>query len=237
MRESDWIRSWARDFLEVGVTVAVIIIVLKVTLGAEMLVPLVVVTSGSMTHNPGDTAWIDWLNFRNVTGETIDSFPLLNGFKRGDMIIVKSPESELGDVIIYERDLHHRDFMGNDPIIHRTVGVIHVSDWTYARHDGTLDCITMADIDEAIESVKSCQSGGECRYPMYPSSGSFKLYVTKGDNNQGSDQCSNRLRIAYLVNEAQITGRGFIRIPYIGYVKLLMNLILSPIIFVIRSLF
>jgi hypothetical protein len=230
------LRPWVKDFSDVGLTVAVIIVILRVLLGANMLVPMVVVTSSSMMHMQGDNSWRTWMTARGLPEDTINSFPLQNGFNRGDMIIVKNPEAGLGDVVIYERDLDHQKLFGGDPIIHRVVGVIHVVDWNPRETEGTLDCITPKMMAENLYILKTCQSGGSCSYPMYPESGTFKLFVTKGDNNEGSDQCSKRLRLGYLVNEAQITGRGFIRIPYIGYVKLLMNAILDVFLFPIRLL-
>jgi len=56
-------------------------------------------------------------------------------------------------------------------------------------------------------------------YRTYPVSDSFRLYVTKGDNNRGTDQCGGILP----VTDSQILARGWIRIPYLGWVKLVLN--------------
>ena len=136
-----WLYPWLKDFFEVGVTVGVIIIILKLTLGAKMLVPLVVVTSGSMTHKVDDNRWMSWMMSRGLSEGDISNFPLQSGFVRGDMIIVKNPTSNLGDVIIYERDLDHMSLYGSDPIIHRAVGVVYVKDYEVVELEGTMDCI------------------------------------------------------------------------------------------------
>ncbi|VVB54330.1 Uncharacterised protein [uncultured archaeon] len=219
--------SWFRDAVEVMVTVAVILVVLRLALGADMLVPLVVVTSGSMEHHVGDLTWRTWLLDRNVSG--VDGFPLTSGFQRGDMIVVKSPDAHLGDVVIYQRDLDHIGFpLGREPIIHRVVGVVSVKDGVVAGWGGTLDCFKPDDFAQFISKVDDCREGKRCVYPSFPSGKEYSFFITKGDNNEATDQCSGRFEISYPVTESQVTGRGFFRIPYVGYIKLAMNFLFMP---------
>ncbi len=223
---------------EVIVTLLAIILISRLIFGANMLVPLVAVTSQSMLHQ--SDSWQTWLNSHGFSESEIRTFPMQNGFDRGDMILVISPdgkgkifgfefptlfsETKLGDVVIYERDLAHG---AGEPIIHRIVGIIHVENWIVKSVDGTLsDCITAEDINSKfVPMVVDCQNKKtSCTYKSYPKTGNFNFYVTKGDNNPGIDQCGS---IAYPVNEEQLVARGWIRLPYIGWLKLLLNEILN----------
>ncbi|MBU0762061.1 MAG: hypothetical protein KKD39_03465, partial [Candidatus Altiarchaeota archaeon] len=221
-----WIRPWIRDVVDVGSTVLVIIVVLKLLFGADMLVPMVVVTSSSMTHNPGDMSWRVWLEKEGLNDNWIASFPIQSGFNMGDMIIVSSPKAGLGDIIIYERDLEHLKFSTHDPIIHRVVGEAYVKEYKVVGYNGTLDCVDIKVLESFVEKVKECQGGSSaCIYPRYPDGGDFKFYITKGDNNVGSDQCNPRLDIAYPVTDAQVTGKALLRLPYFGWPKLILSII------------
>ncbi len=163
-----------------------------------------------------------------------------NGFDRGDMIFVITPngkgkilgfefptlfsETKLGDVVIYERDLAHG---GGEPIIHRVVGIIHVKNWTVEKVEGAMsDCVTVDDINgRFVPMILSCiGKKPDCPYKSYPTTGNFNFFITKGDNNPGIDQCGS---IAYPINEKQLLARGWIRLPYIGWLKLLLNEILN----------
>ncbi|MFH0861884.1 MAG: hypothetical protein V1875_02535 [Candidatus Altiarchaeota archaeon] len=221
-----WLSPWVRDLADVGVTVLVVIAVLKLLFGADMLVPLVVVTSESMVHESGDMSWSTWMTDRGMSHALISAFPMSGGFNVGDMIVVRDPESGLGDIIIYERDLDHLTFTSRDPIIHRVVGVAHVKDYGISGVEGTLDCFSGQTLQPYIQTIRACQGGrGYCPYPRLPEGGDFKLFITKGDHNEGSDQCNSRLNISYPVNSAQVTGRAFIRLPYLGWPKLALSII------------
>ncbi len=227
-----WLSPWVRDTADVGATVLTIIIILRLLLGADMLVPLVVVTSQSMVHTAGDNSWISWLQSRGVKDNVISSFPLTSGFDMGDMMVVRDPKAVLGDVIIYERDLHHLNFSSTDPIIHRVVGVAQVKDYVPVSGEGTLDCFTLNSFKQYADNVRACQEGSEkCFYSRYPEGGDFRFFITKGDNNAGSDQCNINFKIAYPVNDAQVTGRAFLRLPMIGWPKLILSLIFRIITF------
>jgi len=227
-KNSMWgaLKPWIRDLIEVVVEVGVIIVVLKLLLGARMILPLVAVTTGSMVHEPGDDMWKTWMTSRGIAINQVNGFPLQGGFNVGDMIVVKSPDANLGEVLIYERDKDHS--MGGDiPIIHRAVGIAYVEDWEVARTEGTLDCFTNDTITKYVDVIRNCASIGSknCPYPSIPKSSSFRLYITKGDHNIESDQCSKVMQISYPVNEEQVLGRGFFRIPYIGYLKIIPTMI------------
>jgi signal peptidase I len=220
-----WLRPWVRDAVDVFLTVSVIIVVLRLLLGADMLVPMVVVTSTSMVHESGDMSWRTWMTTRGISNSNIDGFPMIGGFNMGDMIIVSNPKSELGDIIIFERDLDHLTFFSTDPIIHRVVGEAYIRDYEVEGYRGTLDCIGLDGMKTYIQKVRDCQLGENCVYTRYPKGGDFKFFITKGDNNEGSDQCNPRLRIAHPVTDAQVRGKAYIRLPYLGWPKLILSTI------------
>ena len=221
-----WLSPWVSDIADVLVTVGIIIIILKAVFGAHMLVPLVVVTSESMVHKTHDNSWSIWMKTRGLTDEQISSFPMNNGFNMGDMILVRDPSPVLGDVIIYERDLDHLNFPSTDPIIHRVVGVVHIKDYKVSEIEGTTDCLAKSDMSKYIGFVKSCQQkNSDCVYPLYPEGGEFRLFITKGDNNPASDQCNPQIQISHPVNDAQVTAKTLLRLPYIGWLKIFMSFI------------
>lgn len=223
------LNPWIRDLLDLALTVGISLIVLKIMFGADMIVPLVVVTSGSMEHEPADTSWLDWMAREGLDRKQIlDEFPMTSGFNTGDMLIVIYPGAELGDVIIYERDRLHDHFAQRDPIIHRVVGVINVYKGQVGKIEGTMDCVTIQDVKSRINDIKKCGiNPNGCPYTRIPETEKYRLLVTKGDNNERSDQCSS-IEISYLVNEAQVLGRAQYRLPYIGWLKILLNWMLTP---------
>ena len=248
---------WVRDFIEVIITLAIILIILKGLLGAHMMVPLVAVTSCSMLHddtmgtmsanfansmaltcsfNNRNENWKEWISKRS--NQEIGKLPLENGFAIGDMVLTITPDgkgtihpffpdTELGDVIIYTRDSYHNS-IHKDPIIHRVVGVVNITDWKFDGFTGTIACLEAKDFDRYIGYVKNCVDGNSsCPYPNHPKTGTFRFYITKGDNNEGVDQCGSGGGIALPITDEQITARGWIRLPFIGYLKLFMNLMLG----------
>ena len=235
--------TWLKDFFEVISTVVILIVVFRLVFGSLTLVPLVVVTSGSMLHvNDG---WDKWLGEKFEDDSVIPSFPFQSGFARGDMIITISPDkyhlfpdTRLGDVIIFDRDLAHiRRYSSNEPIIHRVVGVVWVEDDKVVRFEGTLGCLETKNISKYPGFIKSCRKGGDCVYPRYPSSSSYRFYLTKGDNNPSMDQCGASGGIAYPVNQEQLKARGWIRLPYIGWIKLIFNWILEIVFWLLKFVF
>jgi signal peptidase I len=229
------IKGWVRDLVEVAITLGVIILLSRLLLGAQMLVPLVAVTSQSMLHE--SNGWENWLISHGISAEDTQKFPFRGGFARGDMIVTITPDNEgtvlpffsdtgVGDVVIYERDKPHQ---GNEPpIIHRVVGIVQVSNWSVESTEGTLACLTEENFrDTYVRYVKNCVDGFNCLYTRFPETGDFRFYITKGDNNQNADQCSSSPSgrppmgdIALPVTDAQLTARGWIAIPYVGFLKL-----------------
>lgn len=177
--------------------------------------------------------WRDWIKQR-VPDANIDNFPLKSGFSVGDMILVITPDGngtiiplfsapKIGDVVIYKID---RYAVANEPIIHRVVGMVKVTGGDVSGVEGTLDCFSKADFDNTfIPYVKSCQEGKPaCPYRDYPKGDSFSFYITKGDNNQVTDQCRGSYYRSILpVTDAQVVARGFWRIPYIGWFKIVLG--------------
>jgi hypothetical protein len=131
----------------------------------------------------------------------------------------------LGDIIIYERDLDHLLLMSRDPIIHRVVGIAQVKGYKVVGSEGTLDCFNRESLQPHVDSVRKCQENRSCPYTRFPKGGDFRLFITKGDHNEGSDQCNERLNIAYPVTDAQVTGRAFVRLPYLGWPKLILTML------------
>ncbi|HEX55355.1 MAG: hypothetical protein DRO94_03270 [Candidatus Altiarchaeales archaeon] len=228
------LREWLTEVVEMLVILGAIILLSRLFLGADMLVPLVAVTSQSMLHV--SDSWKVWLQEHGISKDRIEKFPMQNGFAMGDMIVTITPDGEgtiirlfpdtqLGDVIIYRRDKLHP---GNEPIIHRVVGIVYVRDWDIEGIEGTLDCLSEDDFrNKFIPYIRDCIDGKRCPYREFPKTGTFKFFITKGDNNPVSDQCGIGTGIALPVNEEQLTARGWIRLPYIGWLKLLMNYILG----------
>lgn len=230
-------KGWLIDLGEVTWVLLTIIISSTIFLGSKMLVPLVAVTSGSMLHSDNSN-WKSWMINHGIPESEISSFPMQNGFARGDMILTITPngkgtlfqifpDTKLGDVVIYTRDKLHP---GNEPIIHRVVGIVEVKDWKVSNKIGTLDCLKEDDFENTyIQYVRNCaEKTGFCPYPKFPETGNFRFYTTKGDNymtNKVTDQCGMGGGISLPVTEKQLTARGWIRLPYIGYLKLLLNTI------------
>ncbi len=83
--------------------------------------PAVAVISGSMDHDGQniDEWWAingAWYEARGLTKEDFAQFDYVNGFEKGDVLIIKGVDNpEVGDVIVY--DVASR----RDPIIHRVI--------------------------------------------------------------------------------------------------------------------
>jgi len=177
--------------------------------------------------------WRSWITER-VPGANIDSFPLKSGFSVGDMVLVITPDgagtiipffspARLGDVVIYKID---KNAVANEPIIHRVVGLVKVVNGTVSSVEGTLDCFTQENFQNTfIPYVSSCREGkASCPYRDYPKGGAYSFYITKGDNNRVSDQCRGGYYKSILpVTDAQVVARGFLRIPYVGWFKIILG--------------
>lgn len=145
--------------------------------------PIVAVISESMEHNGNFDKWwgspascangttiytctqADWYASRHITKEDFESYPMHNGFNKGDIILLKGVTFEglnVGEILVYQSKLSY-------PVIHRVV-----------------------EKDDFI--------------------------ATKGDHNQRQiiDPSLNE----QYIGKDQIIGKAWIKIPYLGYVKI-----------------
>jgi signal peptidase I len=137
--------------------------------------PIVAVVSPSMEHHEGfDEWWASNANYYSgyhITKQDFNSFIFRNGFKRGDIIILRGSQPEnimVGDVVVFRSPRP-------DPIIHRVIKV-----W---------------------------KEGDEY------------LFRTKGDNN--AESISTPGLDETRVSERQVIGKAWVRVPFLGYVKIL----------------
>jgi len=114
------ILSWVVNIILAFVIVKFLIFPgLGLALGTSF--PIVAVVSPSMDHQGDfDTWWTthgSWYTNQGFTKEQVQSWPLSNGFKKGDIVFLKGTDTlTLGDVIV---------FRGNaaNPIIHRIIDI------------------------------------------------------------------------------------------------------------------
>jgi len=83
--------------------------------------PVVAVVSSSMHHDENFNDWFDgnddWYLKHNITKDYFKSFPMKNGFNKGDIIILTNPgKIKIGDIIVFRGN-------SNNPIIHRVVSL------------------------------------------------------------------------------------------------------------------
>jgi len=87
--------------------------------------PVVAVVSSSMDHKGDFNHWWtfrgEWYEDNGITKEQFQTFPMKNGFNKGDIIVLinKNPKDiKTGDVIVFKS---HHTRPRPDPIIHRIV--------------------------------------------------------------------------------------------------------------------
>ena len=128
--DSAW--SWIADFILAFLLVRFIFFPLM-SLALSTPLPLVVVESGSMEHNglPLDYWWAQSGEFYSNLGiseEQFKSYPLSNGFDKGDIIVSRGSKNyERGDVIIFQSTAQatpiiHRVMYQNDDLTFATKG-------------------------------------------------------------------------------------------------------------------
>ncbi len=141
--------------------------------------PVVAVISDSMRHNGDFESW--WPSMEapyakfNISKADFNGFVMSNGFKRGDLILLKGKKPEdihIGDVLVFKGTTP-------EPIIHRAVNKWKTGD---AYH-----------------------------------------FSTKGDANLGQRDEEKE------ISQDRVIGTGWIKIPYIGYVKILFTDIVNNI--------
>jgi signal peptidase I len=111
-----------------------------------------------------------WYDERRIPKEQFDSFPMKNGFNKGDVIILfeSTPQNtDVGDVLIFQANRAQ-------PIIHRVV--------------------------DKYEEL------------------GVTFYQTKGDHN--SNTISSPLQ-ENKIHENRVFGKAWIRLPYLGWIKIL----------------
>ncbi len=140
--------------------------------------PIVAVVSGSMQHNGlgFDDYWDNggkWYENKGISKSDFSAFPMHNGFRKGDIMILKGGSAndiEVGEIIVFKS-------WRPDPIIHRVV-------------------------------AKKVKNG------VY-------MLQTKGDNFRTNPESINASSLNELeIKDEQIIGKAFIRVPYLGYVKI-----------------
>ncbi|NQV92034.1 hypothetical protein HQ489_06180 [Candidatus Woesearchaeota archaeon] len=181
--DSDSTLSWILNLVVAFILIKFLVYPgLGLALGTDF--PIVAVVSESMEHglhqgvicgqsfSEFDESFDNWWDLcgswylnKGITKDKFQSFPLKNGFDKGDVIILwRADKVEVGDVLIFQA-------YRAQPIIHRVVDV---------HSDGT--------------------------------------YQTKGDHN--SNSISAGLEETNISKE-RVYGKGVLRIPYLGWVKIL----------------
>lgn len=182
--------------------------------------PLVVVESESMIHkSTWDASWYD------NQGISANGF---NPINIGDIIVVKGDNPKditLGDVIVYTR--YGGMTIGGEPVIHRVVGIADISgsgvqtQGTVKFEDGKI-VTPCGNSTYSLDELRSLYSN-DAIAKLYPNIknelDSFRVFITKGDNNQNEDQCRWAF-ISYPVHQQLVQGRTKFDLPYVGYVKL-----------------
>jgi len=103
--------------------------------------PLVIVESGSMTHEGDFNQWWqlhgDWYEQRNISKDIVYSWNFNDGMEKGDIILVqgnKNRDYKIGDVIIFKVPEN------SVPIIHRVVGIhqeqLSIGEYTFYETKG-----------------------------------------------------------------------------------------------------
>ncbi len=122
---------------------------------------------------------------------TVSSRSMVPNLNVGDIVIIKGEDTYEAGEIIV--------FNGweTEPIIHRIVAtseypeVDKLEDWNQIR-------------DKVISEISL-------------SNDNRKIYITKGDNNVKCDQCTGKKEVL----EEEIYGKALVKIPYLGWVKIL----------------
>lgn len=185
--------------------------------------PVVAVVSGSMEHHPHnfDEWWEseacsllepctqkDWYLSKGITKEEFKEFSFKNGFNTGDIMILKGIDPKkvkVGDIIVFQT-------LKKEPIIHRVVNIFEDNGKIIYQTKGDNNRVSFS------EYVKDSNNDGIYSYP--------EERALKGTPNA----------IPYIdeeyITEDQIsqTGKAIIRIPYIGYIKLIFVRIITTFI-------
>lgn len=136
--------------------------------------PIVIVESCSMYHGTNFDDWwnsnSDWYEENGISKEQFLSFPLKNGFSKGDIFIIRGVEHEklkIGDVIIFSGGKERR------PIIHRLVNI----EPFQTKGDNNKGQFTLSNNNAEINEldIKSEQIIGKATFIKIPFIGWLKL--------------------------------------------------------------
>ena len=76
--------------------------------------------------------------------------------------------------------------------------------------------------DESVQYIKRCQKGLPlCPYGRFPKGDDYNLYLTKGDNNAITDQCS--ALIVPPITDENVLAKAYVRIPLVGWLKIFIE--------------
>jgi len=203
------LRDWSRWFLEtddgfvafvrevLGSVAAVLLVGLVLFAVSGLWPPMVAVESPSMEPNleRGDLVFL------------MEAHRLAPDSDHGDTGIVTHRTAssggytkfgEPGDTVVFRANGR----AGQTPIIHRAMFWVNDSENWYDEAD-----------PEAVGSASSCDDLPNCPAP-------HAGFVTKGDNNRRYDQVTG---LSGPVRPAWVIGTAELRIPYLGYVRLLFG--------------
>ncbi|MEK6855473.1 MAG: S26 family signal peptidase [Nanoarchaeota archaeon] len=113
--------------------------------------PLVVVDSCSMYHESIFEEWwsknAEWYEAKDIEKKDFSSFPLKNGFNKGDIIFVwKETEPKIGDIIIFKAN---PEADAKLPIIHRVVS----TNPTATKGDHNTRQLTITNNEQGIDET------------------------------------------------------------------------------------
>ncbi len=194
--KDDSIWSWIVNIIVAFLLIRFVVYpVLGVVLGTGF--PIVAVVSESMEHgihnqiicgqkfeefhDSLDNYWNTcgaWYEDNGITKQQFSSFPFVNGFDKGDVIILYKANREtieIGDILVFQGTKPQ-------PIIHRVVKI-------------------------------------------WEENGQF-FYQTKGDHNSDSIQGTFG---ETKIDESRLLGKGILRIPYLGWLKILFVDAVKPL--------
>ena len=130
--------------------------------------PVVAVVSESMEHNDGFDGWWGKSNkfyiSNGIKKEDFESFPLKNGFNKGDIMVLKGKKADniqIGDVVVFWS-------ARRDPIIHRIVKKWQDNDIYYfqTKGDHNPNSIKSQFLDETKISQEQIVGNAILRIPL-----------------------------------------------------------------------
>ena len=173
MWNGDSLLSWITFLVFVFVVVRFIFFpTLSLITGTSL--PLAIVESCSMHHGQKlDSWWVEnggWYEQRGITKEDFATFPVRNGFTKGDIFFilgVKKDKIEVGDVIIFSSGVYNR------PIIHRVVSLEPLA----TKGDNNAVQFTSGNNNERIDetNISEEQLIGRTTFVRVPYAGWIKL--------------------------------------------------------------